>query len=302
MINYEIKSQLAKLLATEDLVVENRNVPTACFDVERRILTLPMWQRASNTVYDMLVGHEVGHALFTPNDWSYEDRVPRDIVNVTEDARIEKLMKRKYAGLGKTFFRGYQELSDQDFFELQGQDLSKMNLADRVNLHFKLGNYIDIPFNDEEQEFVKMTGDAETFADAVLAAEAIYGYCKSQQPEQPQQQEDVEDLTEGSGESEEQENQQDDTQQHSEGEGVTQKQEKPSDGGDDDGEEENNVNPFEVTTDKTFEDGVESLTSDNPSDGPDYYEVPKLDLHQVINSNSEVHQILSEYHNTYTCL
>lgn len=300
MINYEIKSQLAKLLATEDLVVENRNVPTACFDVERRILTLPMWQRASNTVYDMLVGHEVGHALFTPNDWSYEDRVPRDIVNVTEDARIEKLMKRKYAGLGKTFFRGYQELSDQDFFELQGQDLSKMNLADRVNLHFKLGNYIDIPFNDEEQEFVKMTGDAETFADAVLAAEAIYGYCKSQQPEQPQQQEDVEDLTEGSGESEEQENQQDDTQQHSEGEGVTQKQEKPSDGGDDDGEEENNVNPFEVTTDKTFEDGVESLTSDNPSDGPDYYEVPKLDLHQVINSNSEVHQILSEYHNTYT--
>ena len=300
MINYEIKSQLAKLLATEDLVVENRNVPTACFDVERRILTLPMWQRASNTVYDMLVGHEVGHALFTPNDWSYEDRVPRDIVNVTEDARIEKLMKRKYAGLGKTFFRGYQELSDQDFFELQGQDLSKMNLADRVNLHFKLGNYIDIPFNDEEQEFVKMTGDAETFADAVLAAEAIYGYCKSQQPEQPQQQEDVEDLTEGSGESEEQENQQDDTQQHSEGEGVTQKQEKPSSGSDDDGEEENEANPFEVTTDKTFEDGVESLTSDSPGDGPDYYEVPKLDLHQVINSNSEVHQILSEYHNTYT--
>ena len=249
MINYEIKSQLAKLLATEDLVVENRNVPTACFDVERRILTLPMWQRASNTVYDMLVGHEVGHALFTPNDWSYEDRVPRDIVNVTEDARIEKLMKRKYAGLGKTFFRGYQELSDQDFFELQGQDLSKMNLADRVNLHFKLGNYIDIPFNDEEQEFVKMTGDAETFADAVLAAEAIYGYCKSQQPEQPQQQEDVEDLTEGSGESEEQENQQDDTQQHSEGEGVTQKQEKPSDGGDDDGEED-------YYTDENEEDGA----------------------------------------------
>ena len=70
MINYEIKSQLAKLLATEDIIVENKNVETACFDVERRVLTLPMWKRASNVVYDMLVGHEVGHALYTPNeDW-----------------------------------------------------------------------------------------------------------------------------------------------------------------------------------------------------------------------------------------
>ena len=89
MVNYEIKSQLAKLLATEDLVVENRNAQTASFDVENRVLTLPMWERASGTVYDMLVGHEVGHALFTPDDWSWEKRVPRSFVNITEDARIE---------------------------------------------------------------------------------------------------------------------------------------------------------------------------------------------------------------------
>ena len=66
-VNYEVKSQLAKLLATEDIVVENREVMTAQFDVDKRILTLPMWKRASNVVYDMLVGHEVGHALYTPN-------------------------------------------------------------------------------------------------------------------------------------------------------------------------------------------------------------------------------------------
>ena len=41
MVNYEIKSQLAKLLATENMVVENRNVETAQFDVETRVLTLP---------------------------------------------------------------------------------------------------------------------------------------------------------------------------------------------------------------------------------------------------------------------
>ena len=295
MINYEIKSQLAKLLATEDLIVENRNVSTASFDVERRVLTLPMWQKASNTVYDMLVGHEVGHALFTPNDWSYEDRVPRDVVNVTEDARIEKLMKRKYAGLGKTFFRGYKELADQDFFELKNEDLSKMNLADRINLHFKIGNHIDIPFNDKELELVKMTGEAETFADAVLAAEAIYGYCKSQQPEQKPQ-EDKENLTSGSSESETEENQSE-TEQHSQGEGVTQKQEQPQETETEEGESESK--PFEVSTDKTFSDGVESLTRDTHGEGPDYYEVPKLDLDKVINSNSDVHELLSSHFSSY---
>ena len=66
-VKHEIKSQLAKLLATEDLVVEHRHVETAQFNVQTRVLTLPLWEKASNVVYDILVGHEVGHALFTPN-------------------------------------------------------------------------------------------------------------------------------------------------------------------------------------------------------------------------------------------
>ena len=81
---------------------------------KHRVLTLPQWERASNDVYDMLVGHEVGHALFTPNE--DPPNIPHSFVNIVEDARIEKLMKRKYLGLGKTFFKGYKELSEQDFF------------------------------------------------------------------------------------------------------------------------------------------------------------------------------------------
>ena len=38
-VNYEIKSQLAKLLATEDLVVEHKNIDTAQFNVQTRVLT-----------------------------------------------------------------------------------------------------------------------------------------------------------------------------------------------------------------------------------------------------------------------
>ena len=110
-VNYEIKSQLAKLLATEDLVVENRDVDTAQFNVGTRVLTLPLWKRASNTVYDLLVGHEVGHALFTPDeDWTEKIKVPQQFVNVCEDARIEKLMKRKYPGLGNTHIFSLHQL------------------------------------------------------------------------------------------------------------------------------------------------------------------------------------------------
>lgn len=91
MTAQEIKGNLARLLATENLVVEHRNCPTASFDVDRRVLTLPNWDRASSVVYDMLVGHEVGHALFTPNDdWREAVNCPKDFINVIEDARIEK--------------------------------------------------------------------------------------------------------------------------------------------------------------------------------------------------------------------
>ena len=67
-VQHEIKSQLAKLLATEDLIVEHKKVETAYFNVSSRVLTLPLWDKASSMVYDMLVGHEVGHALYTPDE------------------------------------------------------------------------------------------------------------------------------------------------------------------------------------------------------------------------------------------
>ena len=112
-VNTEVKGTLARLLATENLVVEHRAVQTASFDVNNRVLTLPIWKEASGTVYDLLVGHEVGHALYTPN---IPIDAPKGFVNVIEDARIERLMKQTYPGLRRTFFDGYRELWHKDFF------------------------------------------------------------------------------------------------------------------------------------------------------------------------------------------
>ena len=298
MVNYEIKSQLAKLLATEDLVVENRNAQTASFDVENRVLTLPMWERASGTVYDMLVGHEVGHALFTPDDWSWEKRVPRSFVNITEDARIEKLMKRKYPGLTKTFYRAYKDLSEEDFFELSDVDINEMNLADRINLKYKIGNWVDVPFTDEEMELVDLVGKSETFGEAVFAAEEVYRYTKEQlntQTPQPNLEEVVE-TPQGSGEeieSEETEESNEETldipemesEDHSEGKSI---QQKPQE-----------IEP-EVTTDDVFSENISELNS--PSDltgGNSYYQIPKLNYDDIVVPNSEIHELIDAYWRTY---
>ena len=114
MINKEAKSYLAKLLATENITVEHRKVETAYFDLGNRLLVVPIWKEMNNDILDMLLAHEIGHALYTPmKEWQNavdEEKIPHSFLNVIEDARIEKLVKRKYAGLKQTFIRGYRDL------------------------------------------------------------------------------------------------------------------------------------------------------------------------------------------------
>ena len=195
-IQQEIKSQLAKLLATEDLIVEHKQVETASFNVETRVLVLPLWEKASSEVYDMLVAHEVGHALYTPcEDWLERyPEIPPSFVNIVEDARIEKLMKRRYAGLPKTFFMGYKELQGMDFFKLNDIDVNEMGIADRINLYFKIGNFIDIDFTDYEKTLVSMVKSAESFDDVLEYSKVIWEYAKEELEEKKKEQEKIEEM------------------------------------------------------------------------------------------------------------
>ena len=185
-VQQEIKSQLAKLLATEDIIVEHKDVETAQFNVHTRELLLPLWEKASENVYDMLVGHEVGHALFTPDEDPPEG-IPHNFLNVCEDARIEKLMKRKYLGIAKSFHRGYTELHEKDFFEIDGEDISNFNLADRANLHFKIGSFLDLSFSTPEKEIITLIQNAETFTETIAAAEALYRFCQQETQQKAEQ-------------------------------------------------------------------------------------------------------------------
>ena len=286
-ISHEIKSQLAKLLATEDIIVENRSVETAQFNVETRVLTLPLWDRASNSVYDLLVGHEVGHALFTPNVDPPKE-VPHSVFNIVEDARIEKLMKRRYPGLSKSFFKGYKELSDRDFFCISGEDISKMSLPDRVNLYFKIGSHVGISFDNSEKPIVQMIAECETFEDAIAATRKLYEFCESKDQEKssvPSSHNKSSESSEGSDSTKTEEN------------GIN-----PA-SGDADGNNSNDApkkgGGFSQTSTHTvesLEEKLKDLNRDNSSDNV-YVEIPDVNLDTVIVSNSDIHKECLRYEN-----
>ena len=297
MIKQEIKGNLARLLATENLVVEHRRVPTASFDVDRRVLTLPNWDRASSIVYDMLVGHEVGHALFTPNeDWSDFFDCPKDFVNVIEDARIEKLMKRKYPGLRKSFAGGYQELNDQDFFGVADEDTSKLSLIDRINLHFKIGAAALIPFSIEEQVFVSRTDVAETFEEVCQIAVDVYEFSKQEKVEElpsvdnQQQDEDNE-------ESETESNDAEQSVQQSTSDSVGNTTPQSADSWEDEEEEESDEYDAGETskTQENFDNAAKQFT-DMYSSNPVYIEIPEsVELEEYIADWTEVHNWIDQH-------
>ena len=302
-VRHEIKSQLAKLLATEDLVVEHKQVATACFNVHTRVLTLPLWEKATDTVYDLLVGHEVGHALYTPDeDWLKEHKIPPQFVNVVEDARVEKLMKRRYAGLAKTFYGGYKELNEEDFFQIEDEDISSFNLADRANLYFKVGNYVTLDFNQEEQEIINLISASESFADTLIAAEELYKYCKKEK-EQQQKVADF-DSHEQQGDSQSPANEiveSNDSPSEEEGESNN-SQEQPNEtdsyGGTAEGDSipsDSHEEP-EVRTADSLEDKIRDLVNQDGYENV-YVEVPQVNLETVIGKNAEVHEYIDSAFN-----
>ena len=186
------KSQLAKLLATENIEVQENAVKTASFDVKDRVLTIPIFkeEHKSKHVYDMLVGHEVSHALHTPADgWmNMKDRSDefRSFVNVIEDARIDKLIQKKYPGLTNDYLLGFKKMYKDNFFGTKGRQQSEYALIDKINMYFKSSKTLNFNFNKKENHFVKLVDACKSFADVQKLAEDILGYCKEEIKKNPE--------------------------------------------------------------------------------------------------------------------
>ena len=213
----EQKSLLAKLMAAENITVQHKKIPTAAFDVKNRVLYLPIlkWKPGSS-VYDLFCAHEVGHALWTPEEgWhssiSKKGKGFKSFLNVVEDARIEKKIKRKFAGARKSMIDGYGALMDNDFFGLRkmGVIANDLGLIDRINLYTKAGTDYGIEFSDEEREWVEKIMRTETFEDVLEVTEGLYEYCKENESETDNSYGDFSDEYEWSDEDEESEGSED---------------------------------------------------------------------------------------------
>jgi len=321
-IQYEIKSQLAKLLATEDLIVEHKRVETACFNVATRVLTLPVWD-TTDKVVDMLVSHEVGHALYTPNrDWWLEKewQMNPSFVNIVEDARIEKMMKRRYEGISKTFFKGYSELVLQDFFQVDGKDITKMNLADRINLHYKIGTHLDIPFAEDEILFVRRIDTCETFDQVLQISQDLFDYCQEQFDKEKEALENT--PSEMQPVSEAKDGEKIDAQSSSESDSEDQDGDSSSESGEsnpryessDDSSDSSELNPnpsdlpigsqgagasndgeLKIETADALADALKNLAQMEGRENV-YVELPKLNLDNIIIPNEEIHGEIEKLH------
>jgi hypothetical protein len=269
----------AKLLANENLTVVRGNVQTASFDIKSRVLTLPMWKDMTPEIEDMLVGHEVGHALYTLD--KYIDPIKENpklhgYMNILEDVRIEKLIKRTYPGLRKRMNEGYKQLNDRDFFGVEKTPMESLLLIDRINLYFKAGFQCGVKFDADEKPFVNRAERTETVEEVIELAKELYAFAKEKAEQQKKQRQQA--GVPGDDEDDEPEaNDMDDldldNDWDADGEDVEKEDKqvgtKKTSGSSPDKDEEDNIDP---ATDRAFQQKLEEL-----ADNDTVYRYHKLD-------------------------
>lgn len=312
------KSNLARLMATENILIEQKKTQTAYFDIKNRILTIPILNgNLSPELYDLLLGHEVGHALETPAEGWHDSivdlKVDRTILNVCEDARIEKKIKRKFPGIRISFVKGYKELMEMDFFGVKEQNLNDLNFIDRVNLYTKGGAAQGIEFLAEEKVLLEEVENAETFQETVEVAIKIQDFMKKELQSKTQSSSnmmDFEDDEDGFEESEDpffgDEGEFDEDFGNTE---TTLKKKAQGQSKDESSEKEvktlgrqgssgSSLNRIQANTDKKFREKEKELYS-KENKGVVYANVPKIDMNATVYSYEELLSHLHKHHSEW---
>jgi len=259
------KSTLAKLLAEEDIFVVHKKMDTAYFNAKSRELGLPIWKDEEMTkdIYDLMVCHEIAHALWTPLDMLEDAQVRKinhSFVNIIEDARIERMVQDRYPGAVAVFNRGYNDLTAKDFFGIGDKDTAELNLIDRINLFFKKQK---VEFSADEKVWVKRVAETKTPNDVLDLAEELYAWMAENAPEEN---DDDNRMIDPNGESSEG----DDGEETGEGdapadeEGDEDGNDAPTGDAGDDGNDDNNSNAKTEEGESSEEGGLDSTGPSGP--------------------------------------
>jgi hypothetical protein len=197
----------ARLLAAENLVVvHDASAETASFDLDSRVLTLPVWDTMSGHVYDMLVSHEVSHALNTPLEgWKKEleaagpnASLVQHYINVVEDVRIERMIQAKFPGLRPDYKAGRQWMKDNIMGDVLADVANgKAHSIDHVNL-FAKGMLDATDLTADEMAMYDRCYACETFDEVVTLAKEFLA-------ELPEQEQNGGDASDGNAQGEGQE-------------------------------------------------------------------------------------------------
>ncbi len=199
----QIHHSVAKMMAVENVsVVHDKYAKTAAFDFLKRQLILPMWNNVDDSVYTLLIAHEVGHALYTPNYFTdikveekYENAEFRQIINIVEDARIEKLILTKFPGVKPNFYSGYKDLLKINLFGDYKKRLEETpDIFDKINLYFKVGRYTaeKIEVSEKEFEYIQKVDSCVSFDDVLVISKLLFDdFVKEQAKERQRQQQQL---------------------------------------------------------------------------------------------------------------
>lgn len=204
----DAKRALAKLMAMENITVQFiSGLSTASFDMLARVMSIPAEWLSALTVdqIDLLIGHEVGHALHTDNTFikAVTDSLKlkkhpglKSYINVVEDARIERKQREAYPGLKASFYNGYHEFTARGpIFKIKGTKVdgrvvAEMALIDRINVFYKLGAFIKVPFAADEVQWMAKIDKAWSTERAVEIAKELHELAKDEiEKEQKEQNE-----------------------------------------------------------------------------------------------------------------
>lgn len=313
MKKLDYKETLAKLMATENVDIVHGDYRTAAFDIENRILYLPDYVDLGEDVYDLLISHEVSHALNTPIEGYHsatdeeQDEKFKGFLNIVEDARIEKMIQRKFPGLKKSYITGYKKLFDEDMFgikEYSQEELDNMLLIDRLNVRAKLGKLAsNVNIKNEERHFEEKLNKLKTWDDVVKLAKELFEYCKDELDKKQESDDTIKSQGKSKDGSEDESGSSQKSEQESEN---SQGEGNDSDGGEDDSSEksdkeqnqkssstnkagEESQNLPESITDKNFRDNEGKLVNEENATSKIHFssEVPVIDMEGYVYTDSK---------------
>lgn len=165
------------------------DVPTASMNIETGNITLPNYVMNDRDIYIMMGSHEVSHVLHTPRDFYDKHNKSQSgnimigsveltplfffCINIVEDIRIEKIIRRKYPGFVEIYNRASKKILD-GLFEVTEEKWNKLTIADKINVKAKCTNHLQFELTPYEDGVLKYMKKADTFNDVLVKAAYLY--------------------------------------------------------------------------------------------------------------------------------